>query len=167
MFSSSGDVRPTTAFKPGPLLKEITVFPESSAVSKDFGPKSLKGKQIWYISAPAEVPLEDLENISLENANRGKSVMTHNSSEYGFIADNENSKKNLYVSVPAHDGYTFSKNSRSSLERSSNHDQFQQKYRKFTTCNKSRIKTERSRPLARKGRNGNESNRKVCAYGTN
>lgn len=144
MFSSSGDVRPATAFKPGLLLKEVTTYPESSAVSKDFGPQSLKGKQIWYISAPAGVPLEDLENISLENAGRCNAIVTHNSSEYGFIADTENSKKDLYVSLPSRDGYTFSKNSRPYLQRSTNHDQFLQRYRRFTTCNKSRIKTELS-----------------------
>jgi hypothetical protein len=115
VFSSAGDARPPTAFSPGPLFKEVTRFPESSAVSKEFNASSLEGKQIWYISAPAEVPLAELETISLENAKLGNALLTHNSSKYGFVADDENSKKNLYVSMPGRNGYNFSKAPPSSL----------------------------------------------------
>lgn len=42
----------------------------------------------------------------MEKAGRGEAVITHDSSEYGLVADSENSKQNLKIILPGHDGYT-------------------------------------------------------------
>ncbi|KAH7369836.1 DNA-directed RNA polymerase I subunit RPA34.5-domain-containing protein [Rhexocercosporidium sp. MPI-PUGE-AT-0058] len=67
---------------------------------------SLEGKQIWYFTAPASVPISSIKAMSLLDATNGKSVLTHDGNDYGFIKDSVEDTAYTRIMVPSSDaGY--------------------------------------------------------------
>jgi hypothetical protein len=79
--------------------------------SKLFIESNIKGKQIWYITAPASVPLSAIEKISLRDIEKGKKVLSHNGNDYSFMQDPAQVKTYSKVLTPnsSDDGYRTSK----------------------------------------------------------
>jgi hypothetical protein len=47
----------------------------------------MEGKQIWYITAPASVPISSIQEMSLANIQNGNVVLSHNDNDYGIVQD--------------------------------------------------------------------------------
>jgi hypothetical protein len=79
--------RPVHQFKP-PSGFEPSTINGSSRTSDPFLPSNTQGKQIWYITAPASVPITTLKEVALEKVVKGQSVFSHESKVYGFVGEN-------------------------------------------------------------------------------
>lgn len=66
---------------------------------------NLKGKQIWHITAPANVSLKDLKQLTMEQAKKGQAVLKHKNASYGFTNVEEEDSGVHEVIVPRQDGY--------------------------------------------------------------
>lgn len=102
--------RDAVPYKPPPGF-EIASLDEPSNASQLFEKSDLEGKQIWYITAPASVPLSSVRETSLANMQQGNVVLLHNENEYGFTQDSSEDITYTKVMVPnsAKDGYVASK----------------------------------------------------------
>lgn len=71
---------------------------------------SLEGKQIWYFTAPASVPISSVKTMSLLDAKNGKPILTHEGDDYGFMTDSAEDTTYTRILVPGSDaGYKASK----------------------------------------------------------
>lgn len=80
---------------------------DAQGLSKLLKSSNLQGKEIWYITAPASVPLSSIEELSLLNIKERKEILSHNGDEYSFVQDTSEAKEYTKVMVPntAGDGY--------------------------------------------------------------
>lgn len=61
---------------------------------------NLAGKQIWYFTAPASVPISSLKEMSFSDATKGKPVLSYKDSDYGFV-DSAEDKTYTKIMVPS------------------------------------------------------------------
>lgn len=82
-------------------------------VSQAFKKSALEGKQIWYFTAPASVPIASIGEMSLKAAQNGKAIVNHKGAEYGFVRDTAEDKTYTKIMVPnsSDDGYKMSRSS--------------------------------------------------------
>lgn len=85
---------------------------ESPKASQLFGSANTKGKQIWYIIAPASVPIASIKKMTLRDVKQRKSVVTHLGNDYGFVQDvsRENESTSIMLPSTADNGYRAGKN---------------------------------------------------------
>lgn len=101
--------------KPPPYLPpsgfELRNIEEASKASKLFSKENLKGKQIFYITAPASVPISSVKKMSLRDAKMRKTAVSHEGDDYAFIEDSSKENSALKVMVPkqSEDGYIAGK----------------------------------------------------------
>lgn len=86
-----------------------------SKASELFTKSNIEAKQIWYFTAPASVPISAIEEMSLEYAKEGRSILNHKGSEYGFVQDIAEDKEHTKILIPSRsdDGYRTGKCPRS------------------------------------------------------
>lgn len=105
--SGSTPAKPTTSAPPPPFAppKGFTPLPPTAAAplaTTVFSPSALGGKQIWYITAPASLPLHALTSVSLPAVLAGQPVLTHRGQDYGFIRDDAGAAPtHTHILVPA------------------------------------------------------------------
>jgi hypothetical protein len=102
---SADQSRPAPPFKPPPGFKSLQTSSNSDPALKLFKQSNLAGKQVWYLTAPASLPITTLHEISMENIEKGESVISHQDSQYGFVPNNDNSKSTTVVMLPGNGGY--------------------------------------------------------------
>ncbi|TVY36548.1 hypothetical protein LSUB1_G005557 [Lachnellula subtilissima] len=123
---SKKDIQPVKAVKKSskePASKTVTIQPpppykapagfESSSIdgtsqaATTFKKSSLEGKQIWYFTAPASVPISSVKKMSLSAVEDGEKVCSHNNHDYGFVKDTAEDKTYTKIMVPnsSDDGY--------------------------------------------------------------
>ncbi|KAL8844417.1 MAG: hypothetical protein Q9176_001327 [Flavoplaca citrina] len=93
---------PAAPYKPPADFKAATVTPQH-ALDKE----SLPGKQIWYITAPASVPLSLIKDVSIRNDTARASILSDKTAEYGLIEEpnGENGENLLLIPSPENIGY--------------------------------------------------------------
>jgi hypothetical protein len=69
-------------------------------VSQVFSSSNLAGKQLWYITAPASVPISSVKEVSLQNVQLGKPALSLNGREYGFVQGHADEKGCAKIMVP-------------------------------------------------------------------
>ncbi len=75
-------------------------------VAQKFKKSSLEGKQVWYFTAPASLPISSIKQVSLRDTRISKAIVTHNGNEYGFIRDSADENTCTKIMVPkGSDGY--------------------------------------------------------------
>jgi len=69
----------------------FTILSESTngkqKVAEIFSRSNLAGKQLWYITAPASVPISAVKQVSLQDIQLGKPALAFGGREYGFVQD--------------------------------------------------------------------------------
>ena len=102
MTTFSSTPVPAAQYKPPADFKVATVTPQH-ALDKE----SLHGKQIWYITAPASVPLSLIKDVSIRNVTARASILSYRTAEYGLIEepDGEKGEKLLLIPSPENNGY--------------------------------------------------------------
>lgn len=78
-------------------------------VADFFKKTNLEGKQVWYFTAPASLPitvLKDME-IDLSKATAGQALLNHNGDDYGLDLESQatNTQIQLLIPSPAGDNY--------------------------------------------------------------
>lgn len=66
---------------------------------------NLQGKQVWHITAPAGVSLKELENIAMNKAMNGESILSYKGTDYGLSATEKSEDGPREVLVPQKAGY--------------------------------------------------------------
>ncbi|KAI9643646.1 hypothetical protein NHQ30_008268 [Ciborinia camelliae] len=90
---------------------EKTSSKNSSKASQLFNKSNLEGKEIWYITAPASVPIASVKEIALRDAKLGKAVFSQGGNDYGFVHDPLEDKTYTKILLPnsSKDGYSIEK----------------------------------------------------------
>ncbi|PBP20835.1 hypothetical protein BUE80_DR008455 [Diplocarpon rosae] len=85
---------PPTGFK-------IAEIEEESNASELLEKSSLEGKQIWYFTAPASIPISSIKEMSLSDAKDGKAILSYKDNDYGFTKDSIEDKAYTKIMVPS------------------------------------------------------------------
>jgi|SRR5271170_1475531 hypothetical protein len=83
-----------------PASFELVSFDEPPSASHLFKNSNLEGKQIWYITAPASVPISSIQQTSLSSINQSNAILSHKGNNYGFIQDSSEDMRYTKVMVP-------------------------------------------------------------------
>lgn len=70
---------------------------------------NLEGKQIWHMTAPVGVSLNDLKEIAMDSAMNGGAVMQHKGTSYGFSPAEHGEDSTCQVMLPLNNGYKAGK----------------------------------------------------------
>jgi hypothetical protein len=69
-------------------------------VAEVFSPSNLAGKQLWYITAPASVPISAVKQVSLRDVQLGRPALSLNGHDYGFVQEQAGNQSNTKVLIP-------------------------------------------------------------------
>ena len=65
---------------------------------------ALAAKQLWYITAPASVPISSIRSVSLRDVQAGRPAITVHGQSYGFVRPDSGADAHTRVLVPRRDG---------------------------------------------------------------
>ncbi|KAI9844500.1 MAG: hypothetical protein M1837_005583 [Sclerophora amabilis] len=100
--------RPRAPFKPPNGFQSVPTPSDSSPRARQtFSKSNLAGKQIWYITAPDSVPVEELKEVALDSVASSQPVLRHNGREYGFVPDNNSARDRSRLLVPDDEGVGY------------------------------------------------------------
>lgn len=103
------------ALPPGVVASSLPVQPfepPSGYVPMDtksrsaFQSSDLKGKQIWHITAPIDLPISSLHEVALDAVQSGKPVLSHKGRDYVMSEDKGQQESETALLLPSKDGYT-------------------------------------------------------------
>jgi hypothetical protein len=102
--------QPLAPYKP-PTGFETSSIGGAPQAANTFKKPSLEGKQIWYFTAPASVPISKIKETSLLAVKNGEKVCSHDNNDYGFIQDTAEDRTYTKIMVPnsSDDGYKIGK----------------------------------------------------------
>lgn len=89
----------STTYKPPPRFDPATLK-VTTQEGTSFGKSKLEGKQIWYFTAPASVPISAIKEMSLLDMKSGEVIYSQKGSDYGFVQDTSKDSINARVMVP-------------------------------------------------------------------
>lgn len=101
--STKAVAAPGAPFVPPKGFEPLKADSEPKA-SKLLSQSKLAGKQIWYITAPASLPITSIKSVALKDVQKGKPVATINGESYGFQKDEGTEKDNTKLLVPSREG---------------------------------------------------------------
>ena len=94
--------RTTYIYHPPQDFSELA--PSLAPKSNPFSAANLKGKQLWFITAPADAPLPKLASVAAEDVTQGAAVMeTKSGRKFSFKVDEDALEEATRVSVLAPD----------------------------------------------------------------
>lgn len=77
----------TKRCKPPPGFEPAKITIASSNLANLISPSSLRGKQIWHITAPSSVPISSIQRVPVEKISNGTIVLSHKGTNFGLIAE--------------------------------------------------------------------------------
>ncbi|KAL8760302.1 MAG: hypothetical protein Q9199_000084 [Rusavskia elegans] len=99
---------PAAPYKPPVGFKAATITQKTAIDSQcSFAKEALQGKQIWYFTAPASVPISLLKEFSTREVAEGASILSYKNVEYGLIAEpgTKHGGKMLLIPSPENNHY--------------------------------------------------------------
>jgi hypothetical protein len=69
-------------------------------VAEVFGRTNLAGKQLWYITAPASVPISAIKQVSLQDVQLGNPSLSLDGCDFGFVQDQAGDRSFTKVLIP-------------------------------------------------------------------
>lgn len=69
-------------------------------VAEVFGQSNLAGKQLWYITAPASVPIGAVKQVYLQDVQLWKPALSFGGRDYGFVQDQAGEGNSTKVLIP-------------------------------------------------------------------
>ncbi|KAI9822463.1 MAG: hypothetical protein M1827_000182 [Pycnora praestabilis] len=92
-------------YQPPPGFQAISTFSQSSSkASKLLTSSKLDAKQLWYITAPASVPITSIKEVALDSINKGGLTLSHDGADYGFTTSSEGERTRTKLLVPSQSG---------------------------------------------------------------
>lgn len=82
----------------------------ASDVAGFFEKAQMEGKQIWYITAPASLPVTVVQDLTipLDSAQKGLPVLTHNGDDYRLAFDDPAAASSFRLLIPNKKGHEYS-----------------------------------------------------------
>lgn len=104
----SGDVPEFVA--PDFHLRKLEGDSSAADVAKFFSKAQLEGKQVWYITAPASLPVTVVQDLSIpvNSAEEGRPVLSHNGEDYRMIFDDPSASSTYRLLIPNKKGNEYS-----------------------------------------------------------
>lgn len=70
----------------------------------------MEGKQVWYITAPASLPVTVVQDLSipLDSAQKGLPVLTHNGDDYRLAFEDPSASSSFRLLIPNKKGHEYS-----------------------------------------------------------
>ena len=94
-------------------LRRADASNDASDVTRIFRQAKLEGKQLWYFTVPASVPITVVEKMAIPvaQAEQGKAILSHDGQDYGMTFDDAMTSKTIKLLIPnkAGDKYSMSK----------------------------------------------------------
>ena len=83
---------------------------DASEVAQLFREAELEGKQVWYFTAPASIPIEVIEKLEVpvEKAQSGLSILSHNGNDYGVGFERVSTARTIKLLIPNASGDNYS-----------------------------------------------------------
>jgi hypothetical protein len=77
-----------------------------------FTKANLEGKQIWYFTVPASIPISSIQQTSLRAVENSEVIFSSKIGKYGFTQDSAEDKIYSKIMVPriSEDGYCTGRN---------------------------------------------------------
>lgn len=79
----------------------------SSEQTELFSPTSLQGKQIWYITVPAEVSISSLTEVAKQSVQNGSVILNFEGADYGLIAEAGDTETREMLLLPSAGGTEY------------------------------------------------------------
>ena len=91
------------------LLRKAEDGTDAADVAQFFSEAKKEGKQIWYFTAPASIPIEVVEKleIPLERAQKGQSILSHNGDDYGVAFEDAATSRAIKLLIPSKAGNKY------------------------------------------------------------
>lgn len=82
----------------------------ASDVAGFFEKAQMEDKQIWYITAPASLPVTVVQDLTipLDSAQKGLPVLTHNGDDYRLAFDDPAAASSFRLLIPNKKGHEYS-----------------------------------------------------------
>lgn len=82
----------------------------ASEVAGFFEKAKMEGKQVWYITAPASLPVTVVQDLTIpmDSAHKGLPVLTHNGDDYRLAFDNPSAASSFRLLIPNKKGQEYS-----------------------------------------------------------
>ena len=91
-------------FEPPPGFESASIVVHQSSQAIDmFSPTNLAGKEIWHITAPSQVPISSIKEVSQQSILSRSSVLSYKGSNYGLIPNSSTNEALLLPSVEDND----------------------------------------------------------------
>ncbi|KAJ6782914.1 hypothetical protein PWT90_09571 [Aphanocladium album] len=70
---------------------------------------NLQGKQLWYFTLPANIPVSVVENLEfpMDKSQQSGSILSHDGQDYGISFDSMAPTKSIQILIPSGDGSTY------------------------------------------------------------
>lgn len=95
------------------MLRKASSDNPAKEVTEFFSKANLEGKQVWYFTAPASLPITVLKDmqIDLSKAATGEALLNHKGDEYGLDLEANATSTQIQLLIPsqAGDNYTARK----------------------------------------------------------
>ncbi|KAI1296001.1 DNA-directed RNA polymerase I subunit RPA34.5-domain-containing protein [Xylaria venustula] len=88
------------------MLRKASSANPGKEVADFFSKANLDGKQVWYFTAPASLPitvLKDME-IDLSKATKGEALLNHNGDDYGLDLEPYATSTQIQLLIPSREG---------------------------------------------------------------
>ncbi|CAO1602578.1 hypothetical protein XANCAGTX0491_006185 [Xanthoria calcicola] len=97
--------KPPAGFEAATITQKTAIDPQ-----RPFTKEALLGKQIWYITAPASVPISLIKEVSAREVTERRSILSYKNTEYGLIAepDTKHGENMLLIPSPENNHYLSS-----------------------------------------------------------
>lgn len=91
-------------------LRKLEDSPDASEVANFFSKAQMQGKQVWYITAPASLPITMMQDLTipLDDADEGKPILTHNGEDYSAAYENSATSSSFRLLIPNKKGDEYS-----------------------------------------------------------
>ncbi|KAL2274309.1 hypothetical protein FJTKL_03299 [Diaporthe vaccinii] len=91
-------------------LRKVDGSIGASEVAGFFEKAKMEGKQVWYITAPASLPVTVVQDLTIpmDSAHKGLPVLTHNGDDYRLAFDDPSAASSFRLLIPNKKGQEYS-----------------------------------------------------------
>ncbi|KUJ14701.1 uncharacterized protein LY89DRAFT_686368 [Mollisia scopiformis] len=99
-------------YKPPTGFETVSISDQSTA-SQILKKSNLREKQLWYFTAPASIPVSSIEQMSVADVDGGKTILSHDGTDYGFVQDptGEKAYTTMFIPNSSEDAYLIASKS--------------------------------------------------------
>jgi hypothetical protein len=85
-------------YKLRPASKDL----DAKQVAKMLKEAKASGKQLWYFTAPASLPISVVEKmeVAMDRAQQGLSIISHNGDDYGISFEDNITTRTIKILIP-------------------------------------------------------------------